>query len=544
MFPFVHLHAGNSILLSVNKPGFVPADSIYQLSVLFSNKLMQFQKTNFYLLMENNAEVKRVTLKSGPLTKELRFARSNFNSYYGKAVKISIEPEQIFSLRHETTIVFVELKSRNTVSTEIAFALEHFNDSKLEESCTSFDSEDTKLPIVNVNFYKPQTEAGQALVLNKDADISLMMNNKIMNEKLLFNFWMKPVITGKPFFNIVNEDETDTISSFGVNSNYLVSIPRSTSFLNPKNIFLAKGSWNYISYIIDYEESIVELYINGRKAFSMKRQINRDEFLNFKFKNKSSIPVKMDNFSLIDFGNNINAVNENMHYNSFNSDSSIVLYFNNFDYRMVEDYSSDQNISISSSQLNFRRSDAPIFSRVPDLKIYSYESFNEIVWSNSDDASVDYYEMQRSVNGSDFHVLSTTYSTNNPDKTYTAVDEKNNMDEIVYYRIKQLNKNGQTLYSGVFKVGQAKRDSFILNQNYPNPFNPVTNTTVEVIYSSEFSIVVYDLVGNKIIDLYKGTLAEGVHTFSFDGSSLPSGIYFFEVTTPHATKAVKMILAK
>jgi hypothetical protein len=124
------------------------------------------------------------------------------------------------------------------------------------------------------------------------------------------------------------------------------------------------------------------------------------------------------------------------------------------------------------------------------------------------------------------------------------IDERSITDEIVYYRLKLINKDESTTLSSTLKMGQALPEYFMLEQNYPNPFNPFTTATVEVFVTSDYTVVVYDLVGNKISELYRGSLEQGIHKFEFDGGKLPSGIYFLEVSSHTSTQAIKMILAK
>ena len=65
-----------------------------------------------------------------------------------------------------------------------------------------------------------------------------------------------------------------------------------------------------------------------------------------------------------------------------------------------------------------------------------------------------------------------------------------------------------------------------------------------MLEATEVYIYVYDIVGEKVAVLHKGILGQGVHTFSFDGGSLPSGIYFCEAKSEKFTEVKKMILAK
>ncbi|MBI5215023.1 MAG: SBBP repeat-containing protein [Ignavibacteriae bacterium] len=74
-------------------------------------------------------------------------------------------------------------------------------------------------------------------------------------------------------------------------------------------------------------------------------------------------------------------------------------------------------------------------------------------------------------------------------------------------------------------------NAFALNQNYPNPFNPTTNFGFRI---SDFGVVtlkVYDMIGREVATVVNNqTMEEGEYEFSFDGSSLASGVYFYRLT--------------
>ncbi|HEX3072695.1 MAG TPA: T9SS type A sorting domain-containing protein [Ignavibacteriales bacterium] len=87
-------------------------------------------------------------------------------------------------------------------------------------------------------------------------------------------------------------------------------------------------------------------------------------------------------------------------------------------------------------------------------------------------------------------------------------------------------------------------ESFRLSQNFPNPFNPSTKITIDILEDSYFELTVYDLVGKKVARLFKGQILKGKHDFEFDGSELPSGVYFYEAKTSASSEIRKMILSK
>ena len=87
--------------------------------------------------------------------------------------------------------------------------------------------------------------------------------------------------------------------------------------------------------------------------------------------------------------------------------------------------------------------------------------------------------------------------------------------------------------------------NYSLYQNYPNPFNPSTIISYSLPQRSYVSIKIYDVLGNKITELYKGAQQAGVHEVEFvPDENLSSGIYFYEITTPKYRAVNKMMLLK
>ncbi len=69
-----------------------------------------------------------------------------------------------------------------------------------------------------------------------------------------------------------------------------------------------------------------------------------------------------------------------------------------------------------------------------------------------------------------------------------------------------------------------------LHQNHPNPFNPVTNIKFSLANSSVVTVNLYNVLGEKVAVLVNNSFEKGVHTVSFDGSKLTSGIYIYQIS--------------
>ena len=86
--------------------------------------------------------------------------------------------------------------------------------------------------------------------------------------------------------------------------------------------------------------------------------------------------------------------------------------------------------------------------------------------------------------------------------------------------------------------------SFKLSQNYPNPFNPTTQIQFSIPSSGNFSLKVYNILGQEVAELFNGQLSAGNHTVDFDASSLSSGVYFYNFNGKNFNETKKMLLLK
>jgi choice-of-anchor B domain-containing protein len=72
---------------------------------------------------------------------------------------------------------------------------------------------------------------------------------------------------------------------------------------------------------------------------------------------------------------------------------------------------------------------------------------------------------------------------------------------------------------------------FVLSEAYPNPTTSATQIDLVLDAAQQVEVVVYDVLGRRVADLFDGRLGAGeARTFSFDASALPAGLYFIRAT--------------
>jgi hypothetical protein len=197
-----------------------------------------------------------------------------------------------------------------------------------------------------------------------------------------------------------------------------------------------------------------------------------------------------------------------------------------------------------TGNFNLISSNAPIFSQAPILNVMLYGQSYQLTWEVSDVKSAQKFIVEKSYDGKNYDLVGNIQVVDKNKNNYAMTDVDYSDNQIIYYRVKQVNTDDSSIYSSDAKVGRGKIKHFVLEQNYPNPFNPITTISVEVKRADQFEVLVYDIVGKMIAILHRGPLSEGTHRFNFDGSAFPSGLYLCEIKSGDEIEVMKMILAK
>lgn len=92
--------------------------------------------------------------------------------------------------------------------------------------------------------------------------------------------------------------------------------------------------------------------------------------------------------------------------------------------------------------------------------------------------------------------------------------------------------------------GILKISDFRLYQNYPNPFNPSTVITYNIPKTSYVKLVVYNMLGQIVVQLVNESQINGRYSVEFEANDLPSGIYFYRLESAHYSETKKMLLVQ
>ncbi len=116
--------------------------------------------------------------------------------------------------------------------------------------------------------------------------------------------------------------------------------------------------------------------------------------------------------------------------------------------------------------------------------------------------------------------------------------------EFRIYTTKKLETPEEGITTNIKGNGTSVITDYRLFQNYPNPFNPTTNIDFAIPQNSKVHLAVYNVIGEKVVDLISREMTAGYHSVTFDASNLVSGVYFYRLISDNFVETKKLLLLK
>jgi hypothetical protein len=98
--------------------------------------------------------------------------------------------------------------------------------------------------------------------------------------------------------------------------------------------------------------------------------------------------------------------------------------------------------------------------------------------------------------------------------------------------------------TSVEEYGNTIPDKFVLNQNFPNPFNPTTTIRFSITETDLITLKIYNSIGEEVAELVNQILPTGSYKLDWNAENIPSGAYFYTLTTDSFRDTKKMILLR
>ncbi|MHA2061345.1 MAG: T9SS type A sorting domain-containing protein [Candidatus Sifarchaeia archaeon] len=67
-------------------------------------------------------------------------------------------------------------------------------------------------------------------------------------------------------------------------------------------------------------------------------------------------------------------------------------------------------------------------------------------------------------------------------------------------------------------------------QNYPNPFNPTTIIEFNIPQTTNVTLKIFNILGEKVATLVSDRLTAGSYNYEWDASKMASGVYMYRLS--------------
>ncbi|RYF91128.1 MAG: T9SS type A sorting domain-containing protein [Chitinophagaceae bacterium] len=144
-----------------------------------------------------------------------------------------------------------------------------------------------------------------------------------------------------------------------------------------------------------------------------------------------------------------------------------------------------------------------------------------ISWATAQEDNSSSFEIERSTNGTSWSKIGAVPAsgTSSVSRNYQQIDL---IGGAAFYRIKQLDKNGQFMYSDIARTNcQVKNISSVI---YPVPAHDVLNVVIKSDKAVRTQLMVYDMQG-KLVKKLDANVLNGNNNFRINLLGLPSGDY-------------------
>lgn len=187
------------------------------------------------------------------------------------------------------------------------------------------------------------------------------------------------------------------------------------------------------------------------------------------------------------------------------------------------------------------------------------KAFVKLAWDESPDADFNYFALYRSTQ-SGFDPSGLTPLVTVTGTAYDDHDIQIAVGESYYYKLVAYDFTGNQgvfseevpfMLTGVDDEAVASLPKeYALHQNYPNPFNPTTTIEFALPKDTQFSIKIYNMLGQEIRTLInQETYRAGVHRVMWDGKDndgrqMASGTYLYTFESVSFRNTKKLTLLK
>jgi hypothetical protein len=177
------------------------------------------------------------------------------------------------------------------------------------------------------------------------------------------------------------------------------------------------------------------------------------------------------------------------------------------------------------------------------FRSYLKDDLVELQWTTATELNNFGFEVERSIDGDSWSVLGFVegFGTTSSPKQYSFRDSQlDRSSGMLYYRLRQMDRDGTTEYSGVLRVALTAPSSVNLTA-YPQPFAGSLNIDLASTRSEQVTVTLFNSAMQKVSSVYEGTV-DGSMSMTVPTADLRDGSYFLVVEHANGEALLQKVL--
>lgn len=168
----------------------------------------------------------------------------------------------------------------------------------------------------------------------------------------------------------------------------------------------------------------------------------------------------------------------------------------------------------------------------------------QLHWETATEINNEGFEVQRSTDGISFETIGWVEGNGNSTIMHSYYsDDTEPYSGINYYRLKQVDFDGQYEYSNIvaarIKMGALSHQMIV----YPNPASDRVNIDIESSYATITKITISDIAGKQLL-VKEINMEQGWNAITLNTAHLVSGVYFISIESKDQPMMQKVVIAR
>jgi hypothetical protein len=169
----------------------------------------------------------------------------------------------------------------------------------------------------------------------------------------------------------------------------------------------------------------------------------------------------------------------------------------------------------------------------------------QVRWATATEINNQEFDIERSTDGNTWTTIGVVpgHGNSTVQNNYSYNDLNVAPGVRYYYRLKQVDNNGNYQYTDIVQAMITGSGTFAVMNFVPNPTTGNTQLTVTTSKSQEISVEFYDMIGQRVLNSNEQLIA-GNNKINFDLHDLAGGTYTVVVTSENQLYTKKIVIAK